>query len=253
MRFSWSSRKSLIQKYNKMTAVGESDSAMAAKCLDFCQVLVGQGLAFNFSLSINSTFSFSLDARGKGHAMAFQGKTKKRKTPSTLRRNARRRAEFLKKKQADSPVPEQGEDVSAKETVKEVAESDAFKCDQCESSFKSENGLKIHSGKAHKKVKNSATPERLRQQQDGSMSLCASPLLDASREETEEPTSPPQLHLPSSPLELPSACPGVFNEVGGGETGCGYCGYGWGKKCDWPWLKKQFRMTKEGLKAIEDD
>ena len=57
----------------------------------------------------------------------------------------------------------------------------------------------------------------------------------------------------SSPLELPSVCPGIFTEVGGGKTGCGYCGRGWGKKCDWPWLKKQFRMTKEGLKAIEDD
>ena len=81
-----------------MTVVGESDSAMAAKCLDFCQVLVGQGLAFNFSLSINSTFSFSLGTRGKGHAAATQGKTKKKKTPSTLRRNARRRSKFLKKK-----------------------------------------------------------------------------------------------------------------------------------------------------------
>ena len=74
-----------------MTAVGESDSSLAAKCLDLCQVLAGQGLAFNFSLSIGSTFSFSLDARGKGQALATQGKTKKKKTPSTMRRNARRR------------------------------------------------------------------------------------------------------------------------------------------------------------------
>ena len=82
-----------------MTAVGESDSSLAAKCLDICQVLAGQGLAFNFSLSIGSNFSFSLDARGKGQALATQGKTKKKKkTPSTLRRNARRRSEFLKKK-----------------------------------------------------------------------------------------------------------------------------------------------------------
>ena len=91
------------------------------------------------------------------------------------------------------------------------------------------------------------------QQQDGSMSLCVSPLLDASSVETEKPTSPPQLHLPSSPLELPSVWPGVFHEVGGGETGCGFCGYGWGKECQWPWLKEHFRMTKEGLKAIEDE
>ena len=86
-----------------MTAVGGSDSSLAAKCLDLCQVLAGQGLAFNFSLSIGSTFSFSLEARGKGQALATQGKTMKKKTPSTLRRNARRRTEFLKKKLEDSP------------------------------------------------------------------------------------------------------------------------------------------------------
>ena len=89
-----------------MTAVDESDSSLAAKCLDICQVLAGQGLAFNFSLSIGSNFSFSLDARGKGQALATQGKTKKKKTPSTLRRNARRRSEFLKKKLDNSGEPE---------------------------------------------------------------------------------------------------------------------------------------------------
>ena len=91
-----------------MIAVDESDSSLAAKCLDICQVLAGQGLAFNYSLSIGSNFSFSLDARGKGQALATQGKTKKKKkkTPSTLRRNARRRSEFLRKKMDNSGEPE---------------------------------------------------------------------------------------------------------------------------------------------------
>ena len=75
VQFSGSPRKFLIQKYSTMTAVGESDSSLAAKCLDICQVLAGQGVAFNFSLSIGSNFSFSLDARGKGQALATQGKT----------------------------------------------------------------------------------------------------------------------------------------------------------------------------------
>jgi hypothetical protein len=70
VQFSGSSRKFLIQKFTTMVAVDESDSSLAAKCLDICQVLAGQGLAFNFSLSIGSTFSFSLDARGKGQALA---------------------------------------------------------------------------------------------------------------------------------------------------------------------------------------
>ena len=106
-------------------------------------MLAGQGLAFNFSLSVGSTFSFSLEARGKGQALVTQGKTKKKKTPSTLRRNARRRTEFLKKKLEDSPG---NEDVSAKEAVKKVVECGSFKCEQCENVFKSENGLKIHAG-----------------------------------------------------------------------------------------------------------
>ena len=58
----------------------------------------------------------------------------------------------------------------------------AFKCDQCGNNFKSENGLKIHVGKAHRKV-NLATPDHLRQQPKRSVSLSASPLLDTSREE----------------------------------------------------------------------
>ena len=205
-----------------MTAVDESDSSLAAKCLDICQVLAGQGLAFNFSLSIGSNFSFSLDARGKGQALATQGKTKKKKTPSTLRRNARRRTEFLKKKLEDSGEPKGPTCGSAQGPRKEDAVEEAvekiekaFKCDQCENSFKSENGLKIHAGKSHKKVTSlSSTPERLRQQLEGSVSLSASPLLDASREEfnlnndaVEEQENPPLSLRPLPSPPLPHKCP----------------------------------------------
>ena len=43
-----------------MTAVSETDSALAIKCLALCQALTDQGKAFN-SLTICSTFSLSLD------------------------------------------------------------------------------------------------------------------------------------------------------------------------------------------------
>ena len=164
-----------------MTEMGESDSSLAAKCLDICQVLAGQGLAFNFSLSIGSTFSFSLDARGKGQALATQGKTKKKKkTPSTLRRNARRRSEFLKKKLDNSGEPEGPTCGGAQGPSKDNKEG-VFKCDQCMNTFKSENGLKIHVGKTHRKV--TLTPERPRRQSGGSLGLSASPLLEVTREE----------------------------------------------------------------------
>ena len=87
-----------------MTAVDENDSSLVTKCLDFCQALTSQGTAFNFSISIGSSFSFSLDTRKKVLALGTQGKTKKKPSPSTVRRNARRREDFLKKKQ--NPAPE---------------------------------------------------------------------------------------------------------------------------------------------------
>ena len=88
----------------------------------------------------------------------FQGEEEE-KTPSSLKRDARRRDEFLKKKlevsTGDASLP--SENVSEEEAVgKQAVENDlgekAFKCDQCDSIFKSENGLKIHVGKSHKKV-----------------------------------------------------------------------------------------------------
>ena len=92
-----------------MTAVGESESSLASKCMDFCQALSSQGKAFKFSLTLGSNFSFSLDARDK--VPALDSKTvalKKKLSPSTQRRNARRRAEFLTKKQtpAAAVLPE---------------------------------------------------------------------------------------------------------------------------------------------------
>ena len=57
------------------TAAIEEDS-MASKCLAFCQALVSQGQVFNFSLSIGSDFTFSLDTRSK----AFESQVNKKKS-----------------------------------------------------------------------------------------------------------------------------------------------------------------------------
>ena len=155
-----------------MTAVGESDPNLASKCLDFCQALSSQGVAFNFSVSIGSTFSFSLDTRGKA---PLSPGTKKKSSPSTLRRNARRRKEFLEKKQHPAAVIPREEAVGEK----------AFLCDQCDSNFKSENGLKIHVGKTHKKVNSTpSSPENLRGPGQMRSALSASPLLNTCREES---------------------------------------------------------------------
>ena len=66
--------------------MGDTDSSLAIKCLAFCQSLTNQGMEINFSLTISSTFSFSFDTRQKP---PFALATKKKASPSTLRRNAR--------------------------------------------------------------------------------------------------------------------------------------------------------------------
>ena len=72
-------------------------SSLASKCLDLCQTLANQGQAFTFSLTIGSTFNFSMTTDSQDSpAPAAQGE--KRKSPSTRRRDARRRKEFLRKK-----------------------------------------------------------------------------------------------------------------------------------------------------------
>ena len=155
-------------KMAAMSQLSEEDAKLASQCLDICQTLAGKSLPFSFSFNIGPNFSFSVDTRGK-EILAPQ---KKKKTPSTLRRDARRREELLRKK-LNAPTVEK-----------------AFKCDQCDNTFKSENGLKIHVGKSHKNLNSTpATPDCLRQQPGSSVSLSASPLLDTSREEP-SPTSP---------------------------------------------------------------
>ena len=104
----WSSQKiTSSEVHTKMTAVGESESSLATKCLDFCQTLASQGKAFNFSLSIGSAFSFSLDTRDKVPALDTKSKAtpKKMPSPSTIRRNARRRDESLNKKLKPAAEP----------------------------------------------------------------------------------------------------------------------------------------------------
>ena len=85
-----------------MTAVDETN--MANKCLDFCQALSSQGSDFKFSLTMGANFSFSLDSRVLARDTRANVPPKKKPSPSTIRRNARRREEFLNKKQNPAPA-----------------------------------------------------------------------------------------------------------------------------------------------------
>ena len=93
----------------------EEDGQLVSQCLDLCQTLAGKSLSFSFCLNIGTNFSFSVDAMGKG---ALTPKEKKKKTtPSAMRRNARRREEFLNKKLNASTAekPSQSEPAAEKE------------------------------------------------------------------------------------------------------------------------------------------
>ena len=117
-----------------MTSEGDNDTSLASKCMAFCQALASQGQAFNFSLSVGANFTFSLDTRSK--AMVSPG-TEMKLSPSTQRRNARRREEFLKKKQNPSSVI----------PIEEVETGPT--CDQCEYKSVSEKGLRQHKRMKH--------------------------------------------------------------------------------------------------------
>ena len=84
-----------------MTAMGETD--LANKCLDFCQTLSSRGSAFKFSLTTGSNFSFSLDTNVLTSDIQVKYVPKKKPSPSTIRRNARRREMFLNKKRNPAP------------------------------------------------------------------------------------------------------------------------------------------------------
>ena len=162
-----------------MATTGEADCSLASKCMDFCQALASQGLPFHFSLNMGSDFTFSLDTRGKAKAVPV---VKKKVSPSTKRRNARRREEFLLKKRqrlstVDAPV--------------EKATVPQFSCDQCDYTNVSEKGLRQHIRMKHRreqlenqlqKSSSPATPESLRCS-TGVTSLSSSPPLHNNREE----------------------------------------------------------------------
>ena len=181
-----------------MAAVDESNSSLNAQCMEFCQALARQGLAFKFSVTVGSHFTFSLDAK-EGKATPAT-RNKKRSSPSTRRRNAKRREEFLKNKSSSATAA-----TGMEPNQKQVS---AFQCDHCDSSFKTKNGLKIHKGKSHKEA---ATPEALRRQQLKDASLLASPMLNASREEVTREEVGEEKGEPVSPLQpSPSSPPSIL-------------------------------------------
>jgi hypothetical protein len=136
--------------------MSNEDSSLTTQCLAFCQALASQGTAFNISLTVGSSFSFSLDTREKTPSAKerttsakAEVRKKKKPSPSSLRRNAERREEFLRKK------PDVKTQKSADPAVKPTVEKPTvprleFKCGQCEYVNASEKGLTQHTRMKHR-------------------------------------------------------------------------------------------------------
>ena len=94
---------------------------LETQCLEFTQALVNQKIGFNIQLTSGS-FSFSFDNIGKRTIAPTRTPTEvKRKSPSTIRRNARRRRKFLenKKYQSSSVGSEKPDHVESSQSYSE--------------------------------------------------------------------------------------------------------------------------------------
>ena len=74
-----------------------SDNLLSAQCLDFIRSLTDQKISFKFNLT-SGPFSCSFDNNGTVAAPARTPTEARKKTPSTKRRNAKRRRLFLERK-----------------------------------------------------------------------------------------------------------------------------------------------------------
>ena len=132
-------------------SVRQEDFILVTQCLDFCRQLASQGKDFSISLKLGS-FSFSLDTMEKTNTTKVV--TKKKQSPSSAKRSARRRQDFLEQKRhalsdKSAPVAKCNMDITNKKSMESTSKI-TFKCDQCDSQFENEKGLKCHQGKKHK-------------------------------------------------------------------------------------------------------
>ena len=85
-----------------------SGNLLSAQCLDFIRSLTDQKISFKFNLTSGS-FSCSFDNNGTVAAPARIPTEARKKTPSTRKRNANRRRQFLERKKSGPPVDHESE------------------------------------------------------------------------------------------------------------------------------------------------
>ena len=137
-----------------MPPAKDKNFVLTIKCLEFCQALASKGQKFAFSLSIGSNYSFSMDTKENSTFLDTRKVTtpiegmKKKLSPSQVRRNMKRKEDFLKRKSENS------------KTVQSEQQKNIFMCNQCDKIFQSENDLKIHKENIHDEI---VLPENIEQ------------------------------------------------------------------------------------------
>ena len=144
------------------------DTVVVEKCQAFCQALITGNHKFTFSLSMGGD-NFNFDNK----ELAKSSCDKKKKTPSQIRREEKRR-EKRKLQKTDA-------------TEKVAEKSGSRKCAVCDLCFNTEQGLKIHFGKAHKTTAVLSTPEKQRND-NTDVSLVLTPGNESRKEELDTST-----------------------------------------------------------------
>ena len=114
----------------------QMESSVLAQCLEFSKQMDSNQKTFKLEVKLSSGFSFNFNTLDKEEPKSRTVEVKK-KSPSTLRRNADRRQKFLEKKNVYS-------------ANKELSET--FKCDQCEYEVNCKVNLRKHIGRKHRVI-----------------------------------------------------------------------------------------------------
>ena len=123
----------------------QENSSLTSQCLAFCQALATKGQAFTFKLTIGNSYSFSLDTKIEEPTSLIR---KQKSSPSTQRRNARRREKFLESK--NSTIMENPKQQTESKSAEQIESS--LSCNICEYSSNSKIGFNNHMKHEHKTI-----------------------------------------------------------------------------------------------------
>ena len=113
------------------------EKSVLAQCLDFSRQLITNQKTFKFDVKLSCGFSFNFNTLDQ-EPTESRSKEVKKKSPSTLKRNAARKQKFLDEKK-NSSARNQSSEIS-------------FKCDQCDLEANCKVSLRKHMEKEHKVI-----------------------------------------------------------------------------------------------------